>query len=178
MYKFSKSFSEFINKKEINENSKEYIIEFSKLLIDSFELNSFNLILEKYGIQRIEDIKLESLGFLISYADFILKDGIISESEIQDFSILKRVFRIKEGDFMKFKNFEINEILKKEFIRIYSDNFVDEKEQLMNLNLQSLFDLSYDEFEDIKKEEVIFSLMQGANPKDLDIAKIPKGFKI
>jgi len=41
---------------------------------------------------------------------------------------------------MKF--LEMNEILKKEFIWIYSDNFVNQKEELLNLNLQSLFDLS------------------------------------
>jgi len=36
--------------------------------------------------------------------------------------------------------------------------------------------LSYDEFEEIKKDEVINSLINGANPKDLDISKIPDGF--
>ena len=62
-------------------------------------------------------------------------------------------------------------------MRIYSDNLIDGNEQLLNLNLQSLFDLSYDEFEHIKKDEVIFSMRQGADPKDLDIAKIPVEFK-
>ncbi|KFC22476.1 hypothetical protein [Chryseobacterium sp. FH1] len=175
MYKFSNSFTEF-TQKEINENSKEYFIEILSLLNDKFDLNHFNPILKKFKIERVEDIKLDSLDLLISYANFILKDNIISEIEIQDFSILKRIFRIKEGDFKKFKNFEINEILKKEFMRIYSDNYVNDKEQLINLNLQSLFDLSYDEFENIKKDEVILSLIQGANPTDLDISKIPKGF--
>ena len=175
MYKFSNSFTEF-TQKEINENSKEYFIEILSLLNDKFDLDNFNSILKKFKIGKVEDIKLDSLDLLISYANFILKDNIISEIEIQDFSILKRIFRIKEGDFKKFKNFEINEILKKEFMRIYSDNYVNDKEQLINLNLQSLFDLSYDEFENIKKDEVILSLIQGANPTDLDISKIPKGF--
>ena len=67
---------------------------------------------------------------------------------------------------------------KKEFIRIYSDNFVNQKEELLNLNPQSLFDLSYDKFEEIKEDEIIKSLIQGANPKDLDIAKLPKGFTL
>ena len=121
------------------------------MLDDNFELHLFNSILKRYSIQKIEDIKFESLDLLIAYTDFILTDNIISEAEIQDFSILKRVFRIKEGDFIKFKRFEVNEIVKKEFMRIYSDNFIDGNEQLFNLNLQSLFDLSYDEFEHIKK---------------------------
>lgn len=149
-----------------------------RLLHEKFELAELNSILRANNIQRIEDLKFESLRMLISFANFILKDGVISEHEIHDFSILKRIFRIKEGDFIKFKNFEITEILKKEFIRIYSDKFVDKKEELMNLNLQSLFDLSYDEFENIKRDEIISALLQGANPIDLDIARIPKGFRI
>ncbi len=77
---------------------------------------------------------------------------------------------------MKYKSFEVSEILKKEFIRIYSDNYVNDKEKLLNINLQALFNLGYDEFEELKKDEIIISLIQGANPKDLDITKLPKGF--
>jgi len=175
MYAFSTSFPDFIEAQK-SENANEYFWKILESLKNGFDYDTFKSILAQYKIQKIEDIKLESLELLISYANFILTDNIISESEIQDFTFLKRIFKIKEGDFMKYKKFEITEILKKEFIRIYSDNFIDEKEQLLNLNLQSLFDLSYDEFEDFKKEEVIFSLLQGANPRDLDIAKIPKGF--
>lgn len=177
MYTFSQSFSRFIVQRGADHDSKDYICEILKLLDDNFEFNFFNSILKRYTIQKIEDIKFESLDLLIDYADFILTDNIISENEIQDFSILKRVFKIKEGDFMKFKRFEVNEILKKEFLRIYSDNYIDKNEQLLSLNLQSFFDLSYDEFEHIKKDEVIFSLIQGADPKELDISKIPIGFK-
>lgn len=178
MYTFSQSFSKFtIVQKEASHHSKQYICEILKLLVDNFELDVFNTILTKYNIQKIEDIKVECLDLLIAYADFILTDNIISENEIQDFSILKKVFRIKEGDFIKFKRFEVNEILKKEFIRIYSDNYIDKSEKLLNLNLQSLFDLSYDEFEHLKKDEVIFALIQGADPKDLDITRIPTEFK-
>lgn len=176
MYTFSQSFSRFILQNEVD-GSKGYLLEILKLLDNNFELNCFNSILKRYNIQKIGDIKFESLDLLISYADFILTDNLISENEIQDFSILKRVFRIKEGDFVKFKRFEVVELLKKELMRIYSDNLVDGNEQLLNLNLQSMFDLSYDEFEHIKKDEVIFSMRQGADPKDLDIAALPKGFK-
>lgn len=177
MYTFSKYFSEFIEAFKL-ENKSEYFKEILESLKYNFDYNSFNLILKQNRIQNVEDIKLEALDSLISYANFILTDDVISEIEIQDFTILKRIFKIKEGDFIKNKNFEMNEILKKEFIRIYSDNFINEKEVLLNLNLQSLFDLSYDEFENLKNDEIIISLILGANPKDLDITKLPKGFNL
>ena len=177
MYTFSKYFSEFVET-FILDNNSEYLNEILKSIQNNFEYDSFELILKQKGIRNIEDIKLESLDLLISYANFILKDDIISGVEIQDFTFLKRIFKIREGDFVKNKNFAINEVLKKEFIRIYSDNHISEKETLLQLNLQSLFDLSYDEFEHLKKDEIINSLLQGANPRDLDITKIPKGLNI
>lgn len=114
MYTFSPSFSRFLVQIEADNDSKKYICDILKLLDDKLELHLFNSILKRYSIQKIEDIKFESLDLLIAYTDFILKDNIISEAEIQNFSILKRVFRIKEGDFIKFKRFEVNEIVKKE----------------------------------------------------------------
>ena len=177
MYIFSEYFSEFI-KSYKPKTELPYFLEILKSIQINFDYNSFNKIVNHNGIDKITDIKTESLDFLISYADFILEDNVISDTEIQDFTFLKRIFKIKEGDFKKYKKLEMNEILKKEFIRIYSDNFVNQKEELLNLNLQSLFNLSYDEFEEIKEDEIIKSLIQGANPKDLDIAKLPKGFTL
>ena len=175
MYIFSNYFSGFIESYKPKTESP-YFLEILKSIQTNYDYNYFNKNVNQNGIDNITDIKFESLDFLIAYANFILEDNVISDDEIQDFTFLKRIFKIKEGDFKKYKNLEMNEILKKEFIRIYSDNFVNKKEELLNLNLQSLFNLSYDEFEEIKKDEIISSLIQGANPKDLDIAKLPKGF--
>lgn len=61
---------------------------------------------------------------------------------------------------------------------MYSDNFIDAKEAITKVNLQIMFDLSYDEFESLKEDEVITALINGANPKDLDISTLPKGFRI
>ena len=142
----------------------------------TFDYDSFSSILTKLEINTIEDFKYDSLDLLIAFSNFILMDDEISESEIQDYTFLKKILKIKEGDFVKYKNFEINEILKREFLKIYADNFVDEKELILNVNLQSLFDLSYDDFEKIKKDEIMTSLILGADPKDLDITKLPKGY--
>ena len=41
-----------------------------------------------------------------------------------------------------------------------------------------MFDLSFDEYEKLKQDEVIAALIQGADPGDLDISKLPKGFRL
>jgi len=175
MYKFASSFADFIETQKSKLNN-EIFSEILDSIKHEFNYNDFNNYLKEKEIYSIEQFKNEAINLLIAYSYYILEDSVISETEIRDFTFLKRIFRIREGDFIQNKNFEIKEILKMEFIRIYSDHFVDEQEQLLKINLQSLFDLSYDEFEEIKKDEVINSLINGANPKDLDISKIPDGF--
>ncbi|HYK76796.1 MAG TPA: hypothetical protein VEV16_07455 [Daejeonella sp.] len=145
---------------------------------ESNKVEDLSLILHKHHIENIQDIKIDLLDLLVEYASFILRDNYISASELYDFSALKRIFRIKEGDFMQFKPLEAKEILKQQFIRLYSDHRIDEQEALEKVNLQSLFDLSYDEFEMLMQDEIILSLINGADPKDLDISTLPKGFKI
>lgn len=126
----------------------------------------------------LADLKLHSLDFLILYANELLSDHYISEDELNDFSFLKTVLKIGEGDFIRYRSFEVQEILKQQFIRMYADNFIDEKEAIESVNLQALFDLGYDEFEKIKEDEIISALLNGAKPEDLDISSLPKSFEI
>lgn len=171
----SNQFLEFNQQSELTGCMKEII----DLFIDSnIEIKNFNSILSRYSIKDIQDLKFQAIDYLIQYATFILEDNFISENEMTDFSLLKSLFKIKTGDFLKFKKFEISEIIKKQFIRIYSDDFVDKSEMLENVNLQALFDLGYDEFEEFKQDEVIRALINGADPHNLDISKLPKGFNL
>lgn len=76
-------------------------------------------------------------------------------------SVVKQLFliiHIREGEFLRYRGLDVREILRKEFLRIYSYAFVDRKEELEKVNLQALLD--------------------GAHPQDLDIAVLPKGFKM
>ena len=139
MYKFASSFADFIETQKSKLNN-EIFSEILDSIKHEFNYNDFNNYLKEKEIYSIEQFKNEALNLLIAYSYYILEDSVISETEIRDFTFLKRIFRIRERDFIQNKNFEIKEILKMEFIRIYSDHFVDEQEQLLKINLQSLFD--------------------------------------
>lgn len=134
--------------------------------------------LQYCGLTNIESLKPYAMDYLISFAYHILEDDMISDEELYDFTVLKKVFRISERDFMLHKNFAVREILQQQFIRLYSDNSIDDGEAIQNMKLQSLFDLNYDEFEEMKRDEIIASLLQGAKPEDLDISALPKGFQL
>ncbi|TDS52413.1 hypothetical protein [Myroides indicus] len=174
MYTLSENYKRFIEENK----SKNKIINQIELTLLNEDGNKDDIDKIIIHNNQIESVRNEALDYLISYAYFVLSDDFISEEELYDFTALKRIFRIKEGDFIKLKHFEVLEVLKQQFIRMYSDNFIDTKEAITKVNLQIMFDLSYDEFESLKEDEVITSLINGANPKDLDISTLPKGFRI
>ncbi|MDM1398196.1 hypothetical protein HX049_13570 [Myroides odoratimimus] len=173
MYVLSKNFKEFIQSQKSENNSVNEII--SIVVSKDATIDKLKKYLAEHdGV--LERIRNSALDYLLLYAYDTLKDDCITVEELNDFIALKKIFSIKQGDFIRYKEFEIQEILKQQFIRMYSDKFIDNKEAITQVNLQIMFDLSYDKFEEFKKEEVILALINGADPKNLDISTLPKGF--
>lgn len=145
-------------------------------LISTCELSreSIQNVLNKYQIEKITDLKLELLDLLITYANVILDDHIVSEKERFNIEILKKYFRIKEGDFFTYRYSEVENILHRQFEIIYSDNDVSREEAIHKVALQELFDLSYDQFEIFKQKEISQALDQGADISNLDTTTFPK----
>lgn len=124
--------------------------------------------LREFNILRIEDIKEELFDLLLSYINLILEDNFITENEAKNLKFLKKIFKIKEGDFYNFRYKQIEEILDKQFQLIYSDNQINTKEALHKVGLQELFDLGYDQFLELVDKEVKAAVERGANPDELD----------
>ncbi|MDD3771478.1 MAG: hypothetical protein PHC38_02340 [Weeksellaceae bacterium] len=131
-------------------------------------------VLDKHQIENITSLKEELLDLLIAYVNLILDDHIVSESERFNIEILKKYFRIKEGDFYTHRYSEIENILHRQFERIYSDNDVNLEEAIHKVALQEVFDLSYDQFEEFKQNEISRAIEQGADATTLDIASLYK----
>ncbi|UVD79121.1 hypothetical protein NWE55_13465 [Myroides albus] len=173
MYNLSDHFKEFALTYKYNNKALQEIV--TILISKDTSIAKLKTYLFENNI-IIEQIKQEALDFLVLYAYYTLKDDCITEAELNDFIALKRILSIKENDFIAYKEFQVKEILKQQFLRMYSDKFIDSNEAITQVNLQIMFGLSYDEFEELKQDEVINALLQGANPKDLDISSLPKGF--
>lgn len=153
----------------------DYIIDIAELIYNN-ELDRENIqkVLDEQKIKKIEDIKEELLDLLIVYINLILNDHIISDNEKFNVELLKKYFKIKEGDFHKYRFQEVEDILHRQFEIIYLDNDIDAQEAIHNVELQGLFNLSYDQFDEFKEKEIRRALNQGANISNLDTAKFPK----
>ncbi len=151
------------------EELSDYVKQISSL-IQNGNLNrqNFDNILSDHGISGVENIKPEILDMLLAYIDFIFRDNVITEDEAANFKQLKRFFKIKEGDFFKYRYANIDNILTRQFELIYSDNRIDNEEALHKVGLQELFDLGYDQFLDLINEEVVAAIKRGASPDELD----------
>lgn len=159
------------------ETFSKYISDIAELVYnENIDVENLNAVLEEYDIAKIQDIKEELLDLLIVYINLILNDHILTENEKTNVQLLKTIFRIDEGDFYKFRYDEVEDILNRQFIRIYrDDDKIDQDEALHKVALQQLFDLSYDQFLEFKEKEIISALERGADLKDLDtVFKLPQ----
>lgn len=135
---------------------------------DEPDRSRINEILSAYNIRDISDKKEDALDLLLLYVSFILQDGILSKEERANLKVLKMLFKIREGDFYQLKYNKIRSILKVQFQKIYEDDRVDDRESLFKVALQELFDLSYDQFQELSAEDVRTALNRGADLDDLD----------
>ena len=162
------------------ENFSDYINEIIELIhINEFDMLQLDRILNQHHIKQIENIKVEILDLLLVYINLILNDNVINENEGRNLKILKRIFKIKEGDFYSSRYDEVEEVLHRQFERLYLDDKIDNEEALFKVGLQELFDLSYDQFIELANEEVKAALFRGASLNDLDtVFKLPEFSKI
>ena len=151
------------------ETFKEYIRQIATLVCnDNLDKQNFDKILSEYNFSHAEEIKEDVLDMLLAYINYILEDNFITENEAKNLNLLKRFFKVKEGDFYEYRYKEVEVILDKQFEFIYSDNKINTEEALHKVGLQELFDLGYDQFLELVDKEVKAAVERGANSDEID----------
>lgn len=131
-------------------------------------------ILADYGIRSNSvSFKEESLDVALQFAKRCLDDDALSDDEIKGMNMLKRLLYIEEGDFYKYgKRDDVEGIIAAQLYKVYDDNFVSYAEAVHKVELQGLFNLSYEQFEEIVQEIAELALRRGADFVDLDTYSI------
>jgi hypothetical protein len=86
------------------------------------------------------------LDLLLFYVDFCLGDHELTTDEKLNIKHIKILFHIKEGQLYDLRRDAIKELLRVEMHRIMEDNQIDCIEDLHEVELQAVFDLSYDQY--------------------------------
>lgn len=125
---------------------------------------------ETASIKQAHDKKLKSqfLEIIIAYIQESLEDDCLSKEEISNVELLKQLFRIQEGEFIRIKPIAVQEILSSQIRKMFLDKKVDGLEAVQKVELQGLFDLSYDQFLKIYNAEAIVLIVDGVDPHVLD----------
>jgi hypothetical protein len=129
-------------------NPMPHIRAISQAIIENgIEKDSVEQALGQAGIDDIIYLKDDVLDLLLAYIHLILDDHYISEGEHRDVSLLKILFKIEEGDFYSKRYHQVKDVLQSQVQMVWgANNDVSIKEALHKVNLQDLFDLSYDQF--------------------------------
>ena len=107
---------------------------------------SFRQMLNTYQIKSPLQIKPQLMELFFEYVELILADNYLSDIEMFNIHSLKLLFKIREGELKKFDYERIKLILENQLSLIYEDGVVTKEEALQKVELQRLFDLSYDNF--------------------------------
>jgi len=159
--------------------SSKHLDNVSTLISEKFYENGIDTsrsdileVLQANEIKDLEELKERALELVIKYTNVALSDNYLSTSEKLNILYLKRLLKIKEGDFYKkypHIHDEVQEIIRTQLSLIYrNDDKIDDKEAVQKVDLQDIFDLSYDEFLEISNLEDIDALDRGAELKELD----------
>ena len=127
-----------------------------------------NEVLHKYGINP-SIAKVDFLHVIFEYIKLSLEDNILTNEEKDHIKYLKRLFQIQPGDFQLHNSWQVEKVIAFQLSKIYEDNFVTPEEALLKVDLQELFDLSFDEMNEYSKKEAIVSIQKGAAAEDLDV---------
>jgi hypothetical protein len=163
--KFKLAFEEIQKRIELPEYLK---IICTKLSVEKINIETINEILYKYNVNA-SMAKVDFLHLIFEYIKLSLEDELLTNEERDHIKYLKKLFQIQPGDFQLHNHLQLEKVIAFQLSKIYEDNFVTPQEALLKVDLQELFDLSFDQMNDYSKKEAILSIQKGAVVEDLDV---------
>lgn len=123
-------------------------------LLHSSVLTS-ELLIEKLKNERLNELSmLEKTHLIFIIIDVCFRDKIFTKIEFKNIETLKGLLKINEGDLLKNKPDAIKTFILIQIDFFLKDGVLDEIETEKLISLQSVFDLSFDEFRNLLFDEL------------------------
>ncbi len=116
------------------------------LASDTFSSDSLDRLIETEALPRNLNIQEILLDLALVFARRCVDDHRLSEAEIQELENIVTIFRINESDFRGLRKDAVEEIVYAQAMWILEDEYVTEKEEILQNDLQRLFGFSYDQY--------------------------------
>lgn len=95
------------------------------------------------------------LDIILAFARSCSEDLDLTPHQLDCVGTLKRLFRIKEGDFLRFREPDVHEAVSVQLELILADGYIERAEDLHLVGLQKMFDLGFDEFTRMAHPDVL-----------------------
>lgn len=102
-----------------------------------------------------EELKGLLLDFVMDFAVACSDDLVLDDHEMECLQTLKRLFRVEEGDFLRYRRHRLHDIVGTQIDLITHDYTVDRVEDLHLANLQHVFGLGFDQLASIAHPDIV-----------------------
>jgi hypothetical protein len=112
----------------------------------SSQTHDFSALDSPHVDRNQEWLRKSVLDLLLDCIGTLLEDRALSKAELAVIGDIKKHLAVREGDFLRYRPVEIAGLLASELEKILEDLTIDSKEDLYQVELQAVFDLSYDQY--------------------------------
>jgi hypothetical protein len=116
------------------------------LTSEVFSSDSFDRLVATEVQPNNLDIRENLLDLILVFARWCVDDHRLSGEEIYELENIAMIFRINKSDFRRLRSDAVNEIIYAQAVWILEDDYVTEKEEILQNDLQRLFGFSYDQY--------------------------------
>jgi hypothetical protein len=111
-----------------------------------YDRDALESLLERHGVGREPWFRKQLLDLVLGYVREALDNAPLTNEDVLEIQSLKRFLDLREGEFVIHRPAEVSAILQGQLEAILEDGKIDSSEDLYQVRLQTLFDLSYDEY--------------------------------
>lgn len=114
---------------------------------------AFTEIIKRHGVSRELWFRKQRLDLVLGYVSHLLDASRLIKDDLATLAELKNCLGIAEGEFISLRPAEVASILVVQLNQILVDDYIDPGEDLYQLELQTVFDLSYDQYLQLTRAE-------------------------